>query len=84
MILDNPFIASRLVDLEAKSFYDANGYLLLESVVSPEACEELATLAGPFGQSPDFPVVLNIHRKRRAFGAFMMQPTLVDAVSTLH
>lgn len=84
MILDNPFVADQLVDRKAKAFYDANGYLLLESVVSPEACEELATLADPFGQSPDYPVVLNIHRKRRAFGAFMMQQPLVNAVSTLH
>jgi ectoine hydroxylase-related dioxygenase (phytanoyl-CoA dioxygenase family) len=84
MSLNKPFMTEPLVDAAAKSLYDKNGYLLLERAVTPEACDALAALAQPFGESPDYPVTLNIHRKRRAFGEFMMLAALREAVATLH
>ena len=50
-----------------KAFYDRNGYAIVENMISETICDEIKKESLKFSEPPDYPVVLNIHRKSDFF-----------------
>jgi ectoine hydroxylase-related dioxygenase (phytanoyl-CoA dioxygenase family) len=63
--------------------YDRDGFLVISDAVAPTTLEILKEKAEPFAEAPDYPVVLNIHRKQRIFGELMLHPIIIEAMEKL-
>jgi len=78
------FVRDVLLNDGDVSAYRRDGYLILPSVVAPKTLELLSEKGAPFGEAPDYPVVLNIHRKQRAFGELMLHEKILGMMKTIH
>ena len=71
------FTREDLVTDEDVEAYNRDGYLILPSVLSEATLDLLKEKGAPFGDAPDYPVVLNIHRKQRIFGELMLHDKML-------
>jgi ectoine hydroxylase-related dioxygenase (phytanoyl-CoA dioxygenase family) len=83
MDFDLKFRRDELVSDTEISIYDRDGFLIVPDVLDPETLKLLKEKAEPFAESPDYPVVLNIHRKQRIFGELMLHPIIMTAMERL-
>lgn len=63
-----------------KAFYDRNGYAIVENMISETICDEIKKESLKFSEPPDYPVVLNIHRKSDFFFSLISNKKIVEIV----
>ena len=51
-----------------KKDYLENGYVIVENFITPEKCDEIKKASLQFAELPNYPVVLNLHRRSDFFG----------------
>ena len=78
------FARDVLVSEDDISAYRRDGYLILPSMLTRNSLDLLAEKGAPFGEAPDFPVVLNIHRKQRVFGELMLHEKMLAMLKAVH
>ena len=78
------FTREDLVTDEDVEAYNRDGYLILPSVLSEATLDLLKEKGAPFGDAPDYPVVLNIHRKQRIFGELMLHDKMLAMMKKIH
>ena len=72
------------IDEDKINEYNSKGYLIVNNVIDEKTIEILKHHANKFAIAPDFPVVLNIHRKMKIFGEVMLNEKLLNVISSLN
>ena len=60
-----------------KKSYLENGYVIVENFITPEECDEIKKESLQFAELPNYPVVLNLHRRSDFFWKIISNSNLV-------